>query len=80
VVRGHEVGVGGIFSRDASAPRASSPSISSKSASRLITTPLPRIGTAFSESTPAGRSLSSYFSPPTTTVWPALLPPLGLTT
>ena len=67
-------------SLEVSAPRASRPSISSKRASRLTTQPLPIIGVAFSDSTPAGRSLSSYFSPPTTTVWPALLPPLGLTT
>src|SRR5699024_1521229 len=67
-------------SREVSAPRACSPSISSKSASRFTTTPLPITGTAVGERMPAGRSLSSYFSPPTTTVCPALLPPLGLTT
>ena len=61
-------------------PRDSSPSISSNSASRFTTTPLPITGTALGERMPAGSSLSSNFSPLTTTVCPALLPPFGLTT
>ena len=67
-------------SREVSAPRASRPSISSKRAWGLTTTPLPITGTALGLRMPAGRSLSSNLSPPTTTVCPALLPPLGLTT
>src|SRR5699024_5993834 len=66
--------------RVVSTPRDSSIPISSNSASRFTTTPLPITGTTCGERMPAGRSLSSNFSPPTTTVWPAVLPPLGLTT
>lgn len=66
--------------RVVSTPRELSVAISSKSASRLITTPLPITGVTWGERIPAGRSLSSNFSPWTTTVCPALLPPLGLTT
>ena len=69
-----------IRSREVSAPRASSPSISANRASGLTTTPLPITGVALGLRIPAGSSFSSNFSPPTTTVCPALLPPLGLTT
>ena len=61
-------------------PRASSPSISVKSTPRSTTTPLPITGTTAGVRIPAGSRCSAYFSPPTTMVWPALLPPLNLTT
>ena len=63
-----------------STPRASSASISSNSTSMSMTTPLPITGTTPGERIPDGSRCSAYFSPPTTTVWPALLPPLNFTT
>ena len=69
-----------IRSREVSTPRLVSMAISSNSAARFTTTPLPITGVTCGERIPAGRSLSSNFSPSTTTVCPALLPPLGLTT
>src|SRR3954451_16031170 len=67
-------------SRDVSTPRASSPSISSNSTARSTTTPLPMTGVTVGVSTPAGSRCRAYFSSPMTMVWPALLPPLYLTT
>ncbi len=72
-------------SREVSTPRASSPSISWKSTSRSTTTPLPMTGVTVGVRMPDGSRCSAYFSrvpssPSMTTVWPALLPPLNLTT
>ena len=67
-------------SRSQLTPRASRPSISSKSTFGSMTTPLPITGVTFRESTPDGSTCSAYFSSPMTTVWPALLPPWYLTT
>src|SRR4051812_602921 len=67
-------------SRDVSTPRASSPSISLKRTARSTTTPLPMTGVTDGVSTPAGSRWRAYFSSPMTMVWPALLPPLYLTT
>ncbi len=67
-------------SRDVSTPRALSPSISSNSTPRSTTTPLPMIGVQPGVRMPDGRRCNAYFSDPTTIVWPALLPPLNLTT
>ena len=60
---------------DASTPRAARPSISLNSTSRSTTTPLPITGMQFGFSMPDGSRCSAYRSPPTTIVWPALLPP-----
>ena len=67
-------------SRDVSTPRASSPSISSKSTPRSITTPLPMTGVQPGVRMPDGSRCSAYFSPSMTIVCPALLPPLNFTT
>ncbi len=67
-------------SRETSTPRALSASSSSKSTSRSMTTPLPITGTTPSVRMPEGSRWRAYFTSPTTTVWPALLPPLNLTT
>ena len=49
-----------------------------------MTTPLPMTGTQFGLRMPEGSRCSAYFSRlpsfSMTTVWPALLPPLNLTT
>ena len=66
--------------RETSTPRAARPSISAKSTDRSMTTPLPITGTTPGLSTPEGSRCSAYFSDPTTTVCPALLPPLNFTT
>jgi hypothetical protein len=65
---------------DVSTPRASSPSISSNSTDRSITTPLPITGVQPGVRMPDGSRCSAYFWSFTTTVCPALLPPLYLTT
>ena len=62
--------------REQSRPRDSRPSISSKSTSGSTTTPLPITGVTFGLMMPLGSRCSAYDSSPTTTVWPALLPPL----
>jgi len=62
-------------SRDRSTPRALRLSISLNSTSRSTTTPLPITGTP-GFSTPDGSRCIANFCPLTTTVWPALLPPL----
>ncbi len=67
-------------SRETSTPRALSASSSSNSTSMSMTTPLAMTGTTPSVRMPLGSRCSAYFSSPTTTVWPALLPPLNLTT
>ncbi len=61
-------------------PRASSPSISRKSASGDTTTPLPITEVAPGVRMPEGSRWVAYFSPFTTMVWPALWPPLVRTT
>ncbi len=66
--------------RDVSTPRALSPSSSSKSTARSITTPLPITGITPGVRIPLGSRWSAYFSVPITTVCPALLPPLNFTT
>src|SRR5690606_1052542 len=42
--------------------------------------PLPITGVTPGDRMPEGSRCSAYFSSPTTTVWPALLPPLNFTT
>src|SRR5690606_15384252 len=68
------------FSFETSTPRADSASSSWKSTSRSTTTPFPMTGVTPGVRMPEGSRCSAYFSSPTTTVWPALLPPLNLTT
>ena len=60
---------------DASTPRAASPEISPNRTSRSTTTPLPMTGTHLGLRMPDGNRCNAYRSPPTTMVWPALLPP-----
>ena len=60
---------------EASTPRAASPEISPNSTSRSTTTPLPMTGMHSGFRMPEGSRCSAYRSPPTTMVWPALLPP-----
>ncbi len=67
-------------SREQSTPRLAIASSSANSTVRSITTPLPITGTTPGDRIPEGSRCSAYFSPPTTTVCPALLPPLNLTT
>ncbi len=69
-----------IRSFDTSTPRADSAVSSSNSTSRSMTTPLPMTGVTPWVRMPDGSRCSAYFSLPTTTVWPALLPPLNFTT
>jgi hypothetical protein len=64
-----------IRRREVSMPRAASPSSSVKRTDRSTTTPLPMTGVQPGERMPDGSRWSAYFSVPTTTVWPALLPP-----
>ncbi len=64
-----------ISSLEVSTPRAFRPSISSKSTSRSITTPLPMIGVLVGLRMPDGSRCRAYFSPLTTSVCPALFPP-----
>src|SRR6478735_7274692 len=45
-----------------------------------MTTPLPITAFTPGDRMPDGSRCSAYFSSPITTVWPALLPPLNLTT
>ena len=66
--------------REVSTPRASSPSISWNSTPRSMTTPLPMTGVQPGLRMPLGSRCRAYFSPSTTMVWPALLPPLNFTT
>ena len=66
--------------RDTSTPREISASSSSKSTSISTTTPLAMIGVTPEVRMPDGSRCSAYFSVPMTTVWPALFPPLNLTT
>ena len=66
--------------RDVSTPRACRASSSANSTSRSITTPLPITGVTPGDRMPEGSRCRAYFSSPMTTVWPALLPPLNLTT
>ena len=61
--------------REALTPRASSPSISSNSTRASITTPLAITGMQPGVRTPLGIRWVANFSPSTTMVWPALLPP-----
>ncbi len=65
---------------DVSTPRACKASSSSKRTLRSTTTPLPITGVTPGVRMPLGSRCSAYFSDPITTVWPALLPPLNLTT
>jgi hypothetical protein len=65
---------------DVSTPRVSRPSISSKSTSMSTTTPFEMTGVTPGVRMPEGSRCRAYFSSPTTTVCPALLPPLNLTT
>ena len=69
---------------DVSTPRASRSSISWNRTARSTTTPLPMTGVQVGVRMPLGRRCSAYFSAvspePMTIVWPALLPPLNLTT
>ena len=67
-------------SREQSTPRAVRPSISSNSTARSMTAPLPITGVHPGVRMPDGSRCNAYRSSPTTTVWPALLPPLNLTT
>jgi len=67
-------------SRETSTPRAERFASSWKSTSRSTTTPFPMMGVTPGVRMPLGRRWRAYFSSPTTTVWPALLPPLNLTT
>ena len=60
---------------EASTPRAARPAISLNSTSRSTTTPLPITGMHLGFRIPEGNRCSAYRSPPTTIVWPALLPP-----
>src|SRR5690625_6890527 len=69
-----------IRSRETSTPRALSPSSSVNSTSGSTTTPLPITGVHPGERMPEGSRCRAYFSSPTTTVWPALFPPLNFTT
>ena len=66
--------------RETSTPRAMSASSSWNSTSMSTTTPLAMTGVTPSERMPDGSRWSAYFSSPMTTVCPALLPPLNLTT
>jgi hypothetical protein len=65
---------------ETSTPRVSSASSSSKSTSMSTTTPLAMTGVTPGVRMPDGNRCRAYFSSPTTTVWPALLPPLNFTT
>ena len=65
---------------ETSTPRLSSPSSSSNSTSTSTTTPLPMTGVTPGVRMPDGSRCRAYFSSPTTTVCPALLPPLNFTT
>ena len=65
---------------DTSSPRARSASSSWKSTSMSTTTPFAMTGVTPGVRMPDGSRCSAYFSSPMTTVWPALLPPLNLTT
>ena len=67
-------------SREVSTPRASRSSISVNSTARSMTTPLPMTGVQPGVRIPEGSRCRAYFSSPMTIVWPALLPPLYLTT
>ncbi len=67
-------------SLEQSTPRAVRSSISPKRTPGSTTTPLPITGTQPGVRIPEGSRCRAYFSPPTTTVCPALLPPLNLTT
>ena len=69
-----------ISRRETSTPRAFSASSSSNSTSMSMTTPLAMTGVTPGVRMPDGSRCSAYFSSPMTTVWPALLPPLNLTT
>ena len=66
--------------REASTPRAVIASSSRNSTSRSTTTPLPITGVTPGVRMPDGSRCSAYFSPPITTVCPALFPPLNFTT
>src|SRR5688572_913466 len=61
-------------------PRRTRPSISSMTDFGSSTTPQPITQRQFSCRIPDGIECRTYFSRPTTTVWPALLPPLYRTT
>src|SRR5712692_11765687 len=61
-------------------PRRTSDSISSMSEPGSTTTPQPMTQRQPGCRTPDGMECSTYFSRPTTTVWPALLPPWYRTT
>ena len=69
-----------ILRAEASLPREATSAISEKRTSRSTTTPLPMTGVTPGVSTPAGRRWRAKASPSMTTVCPALLPPLNLTT
>ena len=67
-------------SLETSTPRASSASSSSNSTSMSTTTPFAITGVTPGVRMPEGSRCRAYFSSPTTTVCPALFPPLNLTT
>lgn len=64
-----------IRSLDVSTPRSFSPFSSENRTDGSTTTPLPMTGVHSGVRIPEGRRWSAYFWSPTTTVWPALLPP-----
>jgi len=65
---------------EVSTPLASRASISEMRTPRSMTTPLPMTGVQPGVRMPEGRRWRAYLSPSMTTVCPALLPPLYLTT
>ncbi len=67
-------------SRETSTPREPSASSSLKSTSTSTTTPFAITGVTPGVRMPEGSRCRAYFLSPTTTVCPALLPPLNFTT
>ncbi|MNW59944.1 hypothetical protein D3C74_378990 [compost metagenome] len=66
--------------RETSTPREIRSSSSWKSTSMSTTTPFAMTGVTPGDRMPEGSRCRAYFSSPMTTVCPALLPPLNLTT